>query len=591
MEQNSSTSLSPRYRVPRTLADPPSPRELPRFNLSPRLLQDSNRGSESQSKTKYSVLKGASAPTSCKNTYGEEKAHSSISSKGIHLRGELGTNTTLQQYPFSLIQVHRDAMGLRAGKDSRRGIKCFLRLCGSMSSGIEAKAAAEAQLCNSAIKLKKNNLGDKVVLNTIFYVANIFSGTNQKSHRNRAVNGIEWKRFDGFENMPFQHTDHFIVICRSVPVEYASFTPTCDLMEVSFPPSCKLRSQKYSCVSVNDFKKHNTDGVTTDNPDVTDALMPLYSREMACVSEIHAVTHTKVECLRFAVLAMNSDSQPSNTNLLVVPLYSWLVISEELTTSYSCSEYLSDSSMLAVNERIEREGKYMNSKTATEELRVALQGFGVGSASRYQNPDDGEASLRDASRNMLRRDLRTRKLMEEVDKRFASNIQKSKDSRDGRNQTKRTKAVIAEDKKPNVVETEAERKAAIAALIEARSRIISLNDELCIQERNLKVSGEIGNDKQIKPSRLNKSAGSAANGVGRKRVEVLEALQTIPNMKTMKVRSDQFGRIQSSRVAPPKQQNRTEKESAAERRQNRIMLPYLKNKLDLIDDIVFVENM
>ena len=36
---------------------------------------------------------------------------------------------------------------------------------------------------------------------------------------------LEWKQFVGFESVPLQHSDFFIVYCRSAPAEYASFTP------------------------------------------------------------------------------------------------------------------------------------------------------------------------------------------------------------------------------------------------------------------------------------------------------------------------------------------------------------------------------
>jgi hypothetical protein len=422
-----------------------------------------------------------------------------------------------------------------------------------------------------------------------------------KNQRGRDSDGLEWKRFNGFENVPFQHTDHFIVMCRSVPVEFCSFTPTCNLMEVSFPPSCKLRCQKYGCISVNDLKKPSADSANASaNPDIADALMPLYSRELACVSEIHAVTHTRVECLRFAVLGMNGKVQGPNTTLLVVPLYSWLLIAEELTTNYSCSEYTTDavtSSDRALLEKMERdEGlgkKYMTSKTATDELRVALQGFGVGGGLR-QYQDEDEVDIPDASRGMLCRDLKTRKLMDEVEKRFASGSMVNKtyikdDAKDPRH-GKRSKAITSvDDRKLTASEAEAERKATISALIEARARVISLNDDLCSQELGLNASGGTSRYEESKnESKPERMTGNSSNGVGRMRVEVLEALQTIPNIKNIKmeINSTRKASKGQSRITHH-QSTRLIKESAADRRQNRIILPYLRNKLDLIDDIIF----
>lgn len=155
------TSLSPRYKVPRTLVEHPSPRPMPRFDLSPRYSKDSTNTKDGDRQKKYSVLKSAAAPVSgVRPTQGDLASNPP---KEIHLRGELGTNSTIQELPFSLVQIHRDVMAMPATKDVRRGIRCFLRLCGSMSTGLDAKAAADAQLCNSAIKFKSFNLGKSLI--------------------------------------------------------------------------------------------------------------------------------------------------------------------------------------------------------------------------------------------------------------------------------------------------------------------------------------------------------------------------------------------------------------------------------------------
>jgi hypothetical protein len=79
--------------------------------------------------------------------------------KGIHQRGELGTNSSLQNLPFSLIQIHRDSFKLKAAKDMRRNMKCYLRLCGSLANGNDAKVAAEAQITICEIKMKRSKAG------------------------------------------------------------------------------------------------------------------------------------------------------------------------------------------------------------------------------------------------------------------------------------------------------------------------------------------------------------------------------------------------------------------------------------------------
>ena len=150
-----STSLSASCRGPRTLNDTPSRSRKSRCEVSPRL-GDTNV-SEGPRRNIYSVLKSSTTPAGGNKHL--SAAEYDIPVKASHLRGELGTNSTLQHFPFSLIQIHRDTMMLRASADCRRGLKCYLRFCGSMATGVDARTAAEAQLCNSAIKFRVESIG------------------------------------------------------------------------------------------------------------------------------------------------------------------------------------------------------------------------------------------------------------------------------------------------------------------------------------------------------------------------------------------------------------------------------------------------
>lgn len=87
----------------------------------------------------------------------EESRNGTSPVKGIHQRGELGNNSSLQILPFSLVQIHRDSFKMKAAKDMRRNMKCYLRLCGSLSNGNDAKIAAEAQMTICEIKLKRTS--------------------------------------------------------------------------------------------------------------------------------------------------------------------------------------------------------------------------------------------------------------------------------------------------------------------------------------------------------------------------------------------------------------------------------------------------
>ena len=144
------TMLSPRYKVPRSITNNETPLSPPRFDLSPREPTGSNNNRHVPSQRKRFTLVRQSS-----NTSEDAKLNPS---KGIHQRGELGTNSSLQNLPFSLLQIHRDSVKLRAAKDMRRNMKCYLRLCGSMSSGNDAKLVADAQISICEIKMKKSKL-------------------------------------------------------------------------------------------------------------------------------------------------------------------------------------------------------------------------------------------------------------------------------------------------------------------------------------------------------------------------------------------------------------------------------------------------
>lgn len=179
---------------------------------------------------------------------------------------------------------------------------------------------------------------------------------------------LEWKRFNGFDSMPLQYVDHFIIYCRSTPVEYVSFTPSgVDLLEVPFAPSCKPKGQKYACVSLYNLDKAAASKLTNganggvslpklDNPHMTsshnivinnsvygslvdDVMGSLYLKEIGVVSEVHAACFSRMECIRYGVLTLNPSMVAKNSKILTVPLFVWLTISQELINIYDVSRF------------------------------------------------------------------------------------------------------------------------------------------------------------------------------------------------------------------------------------------------------------
>jgi hypothetical protein len=378
--------------------------------------------------------------------------------------------------------------------------------------------------------------------------------------------------------MPLQHTDHFLILCRSVPVEYCSFTPDCDLLETIFPPPCKLKGQKYSCVSVNDLKRQQVSASTNaTKSDLLETLTPLYTREVSCVSEVHAVTHTKIESLRYAVLALPSslENQTPNTSLLVVPMYSWHPISEELISAFSCVDYSNSVKADADHRRKlidDPEKVFQSSKAATDELKVALQGFGVGASHDRivgNRPLDDDHSISPDAQGMLLRDLQVRSAVDEANKRYLA-MQNMKGARQEVAAKERSKKPPHDQPEKTIAEIEREKKEAVRALIAARSHVLALNDELCQHERSRHPEAGVSG---IDPS----------TGLGRKRVELFDALQSAPSLKSIsKMQSvdrqaAKFSRQNSSHL----RDYRSHKKGGAGN------LPPLKQKLEALDDSLF----
>jgi hypothetical protein len=609
------THLSPRYKIPRSI----SPKavadgqpQLPRFDLSPREPVGGAplRGSPHK---KFTLVAQQSQSF-------DENRHSSSAVKGIHQRGELGHNSSLQTLPFSLIQIHRDSFKMKTAKDMRRNMKCYLRLCGSLSNGNDAKIIAEAQMTLCEIKLKRS---------TKTTAADEDTHASPSANRlPKAQNVLEWKRFTGYENMPLQHTDHFLILCRSVPVEYCSFTPDCDLLELIFPPSCKLKGQKYSCVSVNDLKRQQVSSTAQANAtagnantasvnananaaksDLLETLTPLYTREISCVSEIHAVTHTKIESLRYAVIALpnsleNQATPNSNTSLLVIPMYSWHPISEELISAFSCADYSNsvkaDADQRRAHKFIDDPDKvFLSSKAATDELKIALQGFGVGASQHRIGGNrgvDDDHSISGDAQGMLLRDLQIRSAVDEANKRYLA----MQNLRGARNEVLSAAGAKERNRKgtheqqgqgqgqqpeKTIAEIEREKKEAVRALIAARSRVLALNDELCQHERGGGKGG--GSD----ASSVGHGAGAGAGpALGRKRVELFDALQSAPSLKSIsKLQSADRQAAKLSRQGTGGSQLRggDYRNGSHKKGSGGGNLPPLRQKLEVLDDSLF----
>ena len=117
--------------------------------------------------------------------------------------------------------VHPSLAGIeKLGTRRRRGMRTHLRLSGAMPTSAQARECAAALVQHAAV----NRSDGRIPV---------------------AEPALAWQQFVGFEALPLQHSDYFIVYCRSAPVEYASVTPRADFLALDFPAACKSAGRNF----------------------------------------------------------------------------------------------------------------------------------------------------------------------------------------------------------------------------------------------------------------------------------------------------------------------------------------------------------
>eukprot|EP01033_Poteriospumella_lacustris_P004515 gene4515-3224_t len=134
------------------------------------------------------------------------------------------------EMPFTLIQVHREwskRNAINLASTTRRPLRSYLRICGSFPSCAKAKDMADLQMEQHYLQLfhSEARKEEELLLN--------------------------WQTFNGFDSMALDATDHFLIYCRSTPVEFASLRPTKNIFNVRFPAICKPQSQRYAILVAN----------------------------------------------------------------------------------------------------------------------------------------------------------------------------------------------------------------------------------------------------------------------------------------------------------------------------------------------------
>lgn len=132
--------------------------------------------------------------------------------------------------PFNLVQIHREVVvkGQLDLQDSvGRNVKCHLRLCGSMTSCATAKDYAD------------------------ILMENIFLTLYKSDGRRESELFLNWTPFKSVESMPLSESDHFLIYCRGIPIEYASISPSLNIFPCPIPATCKQRDQRFAVIAIN----------------------------------------------------------------------------------------------------------------------------------------------------------------------------------------------------------------------------------------------------------------------------------------------------------------------------------------------------
>jgi hypothetical protein len=136
---------------------------------------------------------------------------------------------------------------------------------------------------------------------------------------------LPWKSFSSWNTLPLEHSDHLVIFCRDAVIE--SLSATIDELHVSsnvedFPVACKLRDQKYACVQIGNLCRPGA-------LDTTRLLQqPMFLKEISAFKQLMCTTRSRIDCMKYGKL-LPKEAVHRNTQLCVVPLYTWIPINED----------------------------------------------------------------------------------------------------------------------------------------------------------------------------------------------------------------------------------------------------------------------
>ena len=336
---------------------------------------------------------------------------------------------------FSLVQLHREPLRIRGGVGSRRLVRCHMRLCGVFRNSQGAKDAAEELMAHVYSKLYKCDISSEEEVR------------------------VRWNAFHGFDSIPMQSTDHFVVYCRSAPLEWASFSLREDLLGHAYPPKCKARRQAFCCLSVRRIaEQYASSDAALRAADRDRLLLPMFMIEVSALSEVLAASATYLESLRFALALKKGQVSLANSvatsaaggerdfsvdssfdgeassrlRICIAPLYEWFVLADDTLKVFdfnnNMAEVLSqdlsraadarlDSSLLGEMRKAFTEAKVLNASNDRSERLKELRQSNVramGISGEVKTVDSSPQITPTLSIKTIEREVARRQLAKEI---------------------------------------------------------------------------------------------------------------------------------------------------------------------------------
>ena len=203
------------------------------------------------------------------------------------------------KYPFALIHLHREMTSKTDTAASRRPLSIYARVCGTMNTAGAIKDGAESMISHCFIH---EYHGDPSVESSL---------------------KLNWKVFTDFSNLPHQHTDVFLIYCRTAVLEFAVLTPPKNFLRMEYPFACRYDNQFFGCISIKDISSAY---------EVTESESSRFLKEISCIHTVQGTFGAEIDAAKFA--RTTARPPPYDGRLCIIPMYDWLLVNEDTFAKY-----------------------------------------------------------------------------------------------------------------------------------------------------------------------------------------------------------------------------------------------------------------